>query len=120
MPIDIDGLSEDELRDLHHRVTERLRMIQQLRAHGAMLKFSIGDRVSFEAEGRRIVGVITRYNKKTVTIIADGGLRWNVSPGFLQRVVKVEVEQEVGRGRPVTRPASHLLTHSGRAREGRA
>lgn len=83
MPIDIDLLTEEELRDLHHRITERLRVMQQLRAHSAMMEFSIGDRVAFNADGRRVTGVITRYNRKTVTVIADGGRRWNVSPGFL-------------------------------------
>jgi hypothetical protein len=84
-PIDIDRLTEDELRDLNHRIVERLRVMHQLRAHGAMMKFSIGDRVAFNADGRRIVGVLTRYNRKTVTVIADGGHGWNVSPGFLSR-----------------------------------
>jgi hypothetical protein len=29
--------------------------------------------------------MLTRYNKKTVTIIADDGRQWNVSPGLLRR-----------------------------------
>lgn len=84
--INIDLLSEDELRDLNHRIVERLRMLSQLRAHGAMLKFSIGDRVGFTSDGRQISGIITRYNKKTVTVIADGGHHWTVSPGLLTRI----------------------------------
>lgn len=84
-PINIDRLSEDELRDLHWRITERLRVIHQLRAHGSMMRFSIGERVAFNADGRRITGVLTRYNKRTVTVIAEGGERWNVSPGLLER-----------------------------------
>ncbi len=43
--IDIDRLSEAELVDLNHRVVERLRFLQQMRAHTEMLEFSIGDRV---------------------------------------------------------------------------
>jgi hypothetical protein len=94
-PINIDLLSEDELRDLNHRVVERLRMLSQLRAHGAMLKFSIGDRVGFTSDGRQISGIITRYNKKTVTVIADGGHHWTVSPGLLMRM-QPPVEQPKG------------------------
>ena len=85
-PVDIDLLSEDDLRDLNHRIVERLRMIHQLRAHGAMLKFSIGDRVVFISDGRQISGIITRYNKRTVTVIGDGGHHWTVSPGLLTRI----------------------------------
>jgi hypothetical protein len=54
-----------------------------------MLDFKIGDRVSFQPEGHRmIVGVLTRYNKRTVTVITGDGQRWNVAPQFLQRVVE--------------------------------
>lgn len=110
MPIDIDHFSEDELRDLHYRVTERLRVIHQMRAHGAMMNYSIGDRVTFTADGQRITGVLTRYNRKTVTIIADGGHRWNVSPGLLQ---KVQSPTESVVVRATSTGASHLLGRSG-------
>jgi len=83
--IDIDSLTEHELRDLHYRITERLRVLAQLRAHQAMMQLAIGDRVEFHADGRLVAGVIPRYNRKTVTVIADGGGRWNVSPGLLTR-----------------------------------
>jgi hypothetical protein len=66
--IDIDALTEAELVDLNHRIVERLRFLSQVRAHGHMLQFKIGDRVSFQAEGRPIVvGMLTRYNRRTVT-----------------------------------------------------
>jgi hypothetical protein len=33
-----------------------------------------------------LLGVLTRYNKKTVTVITEQGQRWNVSPGALRKV----------------------------------
>lgn len=88
--IDIDGLTEAELIDLNNRIVERLRFFHQARAHSRMLEFSVGDRVSFQPEGREPhFGVLTRYNKKTVTVITDQGQRWNVSPGVLRRVKDV-------------------------------
>jgi hypothetical protein len=58
-----------------------------MRAHSQMLEFSIGDRVSFQPEGRPLqVGMLTRYNKKTVTVITESGEHWNVAPGLLRRV----------------------------------
>ena len=87
MRIDIDGLTEPELIDLNHRVVERLKFLNQMRAHAQMLEFRIGDRVSFQPDGRAlIVGVLTRYNKKTVTIITESGEHWNVAPGLLRQV----------------------------------
>ena len=90
--IDIDKLTEEELRNLNHRVVERLRFLAQMRAHGAMMKFSIGERVSFDADNhRKIAGTLAKYNKKTVTIITDDGHRWNVSPGLLRPVAPKDV-----------------------------
>jgi hypothetical protein len=60
-----------------------------------MLDFKIGDRVSFQPEGRgMLVGILTRYNKKTVTVITEGGERWNVTPHFLHRVVDANGARE--------------------------
>lgn len=86
MPINIDQLSEAELIDLNHRIVERLRFLNQMRAHVQMLEFKIGDRVTFQPQGRPfITGILIRYNKKTVTIITDDGAQWNVSPGLLRK-----------------------------------
>ena len=84
MKIDIATLSEDELIDLHYRITERLRFLSQTRAHHKMLEFKVGDRVNFKPDDRPpLCGVLTKYNKKTVTVLADNGELWNVSPGLL-------------------------------------
>jgi hypothetical protein len=62
-----------------------------MRAHASMLEFRIGDRVSFQPEGRPVLfGMLTRYNRKTVTVITEGGQRWNVAPALLRRVVDVQ------------------------------
>lgn len=85
MPIDIDHLMEAELIDLNNRIVERLRFLNQMRSHKQMLEFRIGDRVSFQPAGRPMLsGILTRYNRKTVTIVTDGGERWNVAPSFVQ------------------------------------
>ena len=87
MKIDIDQLSEAELIDLNSRIVARLRFLQQMRAHVEMLEFKIGDRVSFRPPGQGPVeGMLTRYNKKTVTVVTDEGRQWNVSPTFLKAV----------------------------------
>jgi len=99
MKIDIDNLSEEELIDLNHRIIERLRFLSQMRAHSKMLDFRIGDRVTFQPEGRPpVVGMLTRYNKKTVTVITDSGQHWNVAPDFCakrrQRIVRSPARQK--------------------------
>jgi hypothetical protein len=96
MKIDLDKLTEAELIDLNNRIVARLRFLNQMRTHAQMLEFKVGDRVSFQPEGRpSLVGMLIRYNKKTVTVITDDGEHWNVSPGFLR---KVEKPEKVGAG----------------------
>lgn len=51
MKIDIDGLTESEFIDLNIRIVERLRFLKQKQAHELMLKFKIGDRVTFHPKG---------------------------------------------------------------------
>jgi hypothetical protein len=94
MKIDIDKLTEEELIDLNHRIVERLRFLSQMRTHSKMLDFKIGDRVTFHPEGRPpVVGMLTRYNKKTVTVITDSGQHWNVAPGFLRKAAPTETTE---------------------------
>jgi hypothetical protein len=86
-PIDIDSLSEAELIELNHTVVARLRFLSQMRSHSAMLDFRIGEHVRFHPDGQpELVGTLTRYNKKTVTVITDAGQHWNVSPSLLTKV----------------------------------
>lgn len=98
MKIDIDQLTEAELIDLNNRIVARLRFMQQFRAHAQMLEFSIGDRVAFQPDGHPLLnGVITRYNKKTVTVITEGGQQWNVAPSFLRRAEQpIDVTPQTG------------------------
>jgi hypothetical protein len=93
MTIDIDKLDEAQLQDLNRRIVERLRFLQQMRAHNAMLKLSIGDCVTFTGnDGQEVRGRVGRYNRKTVTVLTDSGEQWRVSPGML---CKMGSEKEI-------------------------
>jgi hypothetical protein len=103
--IDIDQLTEAELIALHHKIVERLRFLEQMRAHGTMLAFRIGERVTFTPEGRPpATGMLVKYQKKTVTVITEAGQRWNVSPNFLSKVEPKEVTSIKGHVIPMKSP----------------
>lgn len=96
MKIDIDKLSERELIDLNHRIVERLKFLESMRAHAEMMRFSIGDKVSFSPPGHgELMGVLVKYNRKTVTVITEEGQKWNVSPHLLEE--PREAKQWVGK-----------------------
>ena len=83
---DIDSLSEDDLIELNHKIVARLRFLSQMRSHSQMLDFRIGERVKFQPDGRaEVTGILTQYNKKTVTVISESGEHWRVAPGLLSK-----------------------------------
>lgn len=82
--IEIDSLSERELLSLNRRVVARLKMLRQGRAYEEMLRFRVGEKVAFDTRERVVFGVLTHFNRKTVTVISDDGEHWNVSPHVLQ------------------------------------
>ena len=96
MPIEIDGLTYEELLELNHRVVARLKMLESMQAHVDMMAFNIGARVSFEARNIRQLGTLVNYNRKTVTVVTDTGQRWNISPHLLSPV------KDAGSGQPTT------------------
>ena len=86
MPVDIDGLSFEELLELNQRVVARLKMLEAMQTHIEMMRFNPGQRVSFEHQGGRLLGTLVKYNRKTVTVVTDNDQRWNLSPHLLSPV----------------------------------
>jgi hypothetical protein len=90
LAIDINRLTEPELVDLNNRIVARLKFLQQMRAHASMLEFSLGERVSFQPDGHPVLfGIITKYNRKSVTVITETGQHWTVAPIFLRKIKPV-------------------------------
>ena len=82
--MEINHLSEAELRELNRRIVERLKFLAYQKAHEKMLQFKLGQSVQFESRSGPITGIITKYNRKTVSILTPEGDGWNVSPGVLK------------------------------------
>ena len=83
--IDIDHLTIEQLEALNHRIVERLKFLDAVQAHRDMMALNIGATVSFDSprHGRQ-VGTVVKFNRKTVTVISEDGLRrWNVPPQML-------------------------------------
>jgi hypothetical protein len=81
----LDRLTEEELVQLNHVIVARLRLMQQIRTHGQMMNFRIGQAVRFaDASGQLVRGVVKSHNRKSVTILTDCGCQWRVSPHLIQ------------------------------------
>ncbi len=83
----IKRLGKDDLLFLNRLIVERLKLIAQAEATRQMVRFTEGDRVAFStADGRMVEGMVLQLNKKTVSLVADDGRRWKVSPSLLRLV----------------------------------
>lgn len=101
MAIDIDRLTEAELVDLNYRIVERLRLLRHMRAHAHMLESRIGERVTFQPDGRGPVqGMLTRYNRTSVTVVINDGHRWTVSPALLSKTAASDTVKRQGAAKP--------------------
>jgi len=87
MNINIDNMTEDELLALNSRVIARLKLIQQHNTLNSMIKFEVGQRVSFDPDGRMRTGVLIKFNPKTVVVLTDDGQRWKVSPQLIRHLI---------------------------------
>lgn len=87
--INLDTLSEAELRELNREIITRLKFYSETRQKVQLMSFRVGDRVEFDTDQGFIDGLIVRINQKTATIDADDGRSWRVSPYFLRKVANV-------------------------------
>ena len=92
MPVDIDGLSFEELLELNERIVARLKVMESMQAHMEMMAFNLGARVSFQTRTGRQFGTLVKRNRKTVTVITEGGQRWNIPPHLLSAVKQADAE----------------------------
>ncbi len=101
--IPIDHLTEAELVDLNHCVVARLKFLHEMKLHARMLDFSVGEKVSFQPDGYPVLfATIVKYNRKTVTLVTEGGQQWNVAPVFLRKLT--DMGQATSSNCPVASP----------------
>ena len=98
--IDIDSLDEAALMELHDQIVDRLHFLHRQKTAQALRQIKIGDRVMFAGpdDNTLISGIVIRRNRKTVSIHADDGRRWNVSPQLIlitQDDIRAQVEREM-------------------------
>ena len=63
--------------------------------------------LSFQPDGRPVLfGMLTRYNKKTVTVITEAGEHWTVSPHLLRKV------NDVSKTSPPAEQSNLILEHA--------
>ena len=92
MTVSLETLTEKELVELNHQIVERLRLLRQMRTHKHMLQFNLGEKVCFDGpDGNLVTGVLTRFNKKTMTVVSkETHTSWNVHPCLIKKFQEVD------------------------------
>jgi hypothetical protein len=84
----IDLMNLDELVKLNEYIVKRIRLISDTKTMKKVQGFDLLEKVFFiDDRGNRINGRVIRLNKRTITIKADNGMEWRVSPDFLQKSI---------------------------------
>lgn len=91
--VDLDSMSEEQLRTLNREIVRRLEYFSAMRHKSQLMAFRVGDRVAFDSERGPVTGIVVRINQKTASIEGDDGRGWRVSPHFLQKVVDAKEMQ---------------------------
>lgn len=82
------SLSEDDLRYLNKRVVERLHALSRIKQAERLAHFAVGDRVFFIDNGVRQLGIVTKLNRKTVSIHTDDHHDWNVTATGVTKIIE--------------------------------
>ena len=91
MSIDIESLSYEELLELQHMITQRLKAIDSGKSAKVRWKFNQGDKVSFSHPTLGLqTGTLLAHHERTATVITHSGQKWDVSPHLLRKVVYKE------------------------------
>jgi len=100
MSIEIDHLNLEELYELNERVVDRIKRLEDIKAHLDMMAFNLGAKVSFDSKYGRQVGTLVKFNRKTVVVLTDDGRQWKISPGELSAVKDIDDIPPTGENQP--------------------
>lgn len=85
MAIHLEHLSLEELIELNKRVVQRIRALHGRKTQKELEPFKVGDRVSFQSDGRLVEGLVVRVNRKTLSV-RTGETSWTLPPGFVTKL----------------------------------
>jgi len=85
--MDIEGLSLEELKELHWKILKRIQKFRKTKLYEDLQKFDVGDRISFKGKGEELLtGTVIRVNQKSLSIKTDQGAMWYVAPALATKI----------------------------------
>jgi hypothetical protein len=81
-------LTGDEIRKIWAVLKEKSNANRQIAVHN----FRVGDYVQFDCKHGHLHGIVTKRNRKTLTLDASNGRIWRVPPDMLSESTQEEYE----------------------------
>lgn len=81
------NLNEDQLRELNHKIIERLKLINRVHSTAQVAKFNLGDKVYFERNSQ-LIGTVVRLNQRSVSVDLENKQQWCVAPQLLKKIIE--------------------------------
>lgn len=85
MDIEIENLTLKELVELHDRIATRMWELQRTKFSKKLGEFQIGDKVSFQNEGKTITGIVIRVNRKSLSVRTQENC-WYINPWGVTKI----------------------------------
>jgi len=87
---ELNKMSLEELKQLNSLVVQVLKFKHGQAQASMAIAFNIGDKVVLNGKrGRRLSGVVTKVNHKTVQVNCGVDGMWNCAPSLLQKEAQV-------------------------------
>jgi hypothetical protein len=49
-------------------------------------KFMAGDAIEFTYKGKKVQGIVTKVNQKTIKVLSTDKVKWSISPNLLKKL----------------------------------
>lgn len=79
MDIEIEKFSLKELVELHDKIARQIWKLQRTKLSEKVGEFQIGDKISFQNEGKTITGIVIRVNRKSFSVRTQENC-WYINP----------------------------------------
>ena len=80
----IDDKSIDQLLELNQYICQRIDELQDQETLQALSQLRVGLKVTFEGREGPVFGIVTKINRKSVIVLAEGKKQYKISPGLLR------------------------------------
>jgi len=80
----IDDLTIDQLLELNEFICQRIDELQDQENLQALSQLRVGLKVTFDGRDGPVLGIVTKINRKSVIVLAEGKTQYKVTPNLLR------------------------------------